>query len=116
MSCRPTFLQEDRYLIEDLLLDLAESGWRVSYAYQHPDGQWRVSLSNMVEWNGYDQPSMLICVGADAQTFTEALEDAMSKRSEAELVESSKINHSQEPKTSLITALGLRSAPIRRRV
>lgn len=88
-------------------------------AFQSYRGYWRVSIIKVLEWNGYDQPDYYHTHCADAPTFAEALEDAMSKIAEAEFVEGNKQRCSLEPKQpaiSLITTLGLRSAPIRRRV
>lgn len=106
-------------MIEDLLTELSSTGWRLSWAFQFADGHWRASIIYVLEWNGYDQPDLYHAHCADAPSLAEAIEDAMSKRAEAEFVEGNKQRYSLEPKpekVDLIRALGLRSAPIRRRV
>lgn len=106
-------------MIESLLTDLAASGWKLSWAFQFAPDHWRVSIIYVLEWNGYDQPDIYHSHCADAPSLAEAIEDAMSKRAEAEFVEGSKQRYSLEPKAEridLVTALGLRSVPIKRRV
>lgn len=64
-------------MIEDLLTELADIGWTVSWAFQFEPNHWRVSIMHQVS----DKIAFSHC--ADAPTFAEALEDAMSKISEA---------------------------------
>lgn len=103
-------------MIEDLLIDLAESDWTISWAFQYSPGEWRMSIIRE-EDIGAEQGSYLAHC-AFAPTFAEALEDCLSKRAEAQWEPSTPITWAQEPKPmqNLIAALGLRSAPIRRRV
>lgn len=103
-------------MLEDLLHELSSSGWQLSWAFQFSSGHWRASIIHVLEWNGYDQPDIYHAHCADAPSLYEAIEDAMSKREDAEFIEGTKVNHSREPKVDLVSALGLRSAPIKRRV
>lgn len=107
-------------LIESLLEELSSSGWHLSWAFQFAEGHWRVSIIHVLECNGYDQPDLYHVHCADAPSLAEAIEDAMSKRAEAEFVEGNKQRYSLEPKpekVDLVSTLGLRNAtPIRRRV
>lgn len=107
-------------MIESLLSELSATGWRLSWAFQFADGHWRASIIYILEWNGYDQPDIYLAHCADAPSLAEAIEDAMSKRAEAEFLEGSKQRYSLEPKpekVDLVSALGLRNTtPIRRRV
>jgi len=64
-------------VIEDLLDELADIGWTVSWAFQFEPDHWRVSILKQVS----DRVYFSHC--ADAPTFAEALEDAMSKISDA---------------------------------
>lgn len=103
-------------MLESLLQDLADTGWTVSWAFQYSPGEWRMSIIRE-EDIGAERGSYLSCC-AFAPTFSEALENCLSKRAEAQWEPSQPITWAQEPKPSsnLIAALGLRSAPIRRRV
>ncbi len=108
-------------MIEDLLTELSASGWTISWAYQYAPNEWRVSIVHELEWNSRDQPDYYHAHCAFAPTFAEALEDAMSKRAEAEFEEGSKISHTTEPpKGNLLSQLSLflrpQSAPFKRRV
>lgn len=103
-------------MIESLLTELADTGWTISWAFQYGPGEWRMSIIREEDIGGEQGSYLSAC--AFAPTFAEALEDCLSKRAEAEWEPSQKQSWAQEPKptTSLIAALGLRSAPIRRRV
>lgn len=98
-------------MIEDLLSELADSGWTISWAFQYAQDEWRVSIIKTEDWNGYDQPDYRVAHCAFAPTFAEALEDAMCKRNDAEFVEGSKIAYALEPTKSLIDVLGLAPKP-----
>lgn len=99
-------------MIESLLNELSALGWTVSWAFQFEPNHWRISIIHYVD----DKVHLSSC--ADAPTFAEALEDAMSRMADAEIEDIEKPSFAKEPKVSgsLIAALGLRSAPIRRRV
>jgi hypothetical protein len=103
-------------LIEDLLTELADTGWTISWAFQYGPSEWRMSIIRE-EDIGSEQGSYLSSC-AFAPSFAEALEDCLSRRAEAEFSPPHQQTWAQAPKptTSLIAALGLRSAPIRRRV
>lgn len=103
-------------MIEDLLSELSDTGWTISWAFQYAPSEWRMAIIRE-EDIGAVQGSYLSCC-AFAPTFTEALEDCLSKRAEAKWEPSTPTTWAQEPKptVNLIMALGLRSAPIRRRV
>lgn len=106
-------------MIEDLLADLAASGWKLSWAFQFAPNHWRVCITHEHYWNGYDQPDYHYTDCADAPSFAEALEDAMAKRNDAIFVEGAKVEYALEPQQSLAKALGLDKpkpqAPIARR-
>lgn len=108
-------------MIEDLLTDLSASGWTISMAFQYAPDEWRCTIIKTEELaNGYDQPDYHVAYCAFAPTFAEALEDAMSKRSEAEFIEGAKITYSsEEPRSSflstLTSSLRVPSPPINRR-
>lgn len=104
-------------MIEDLLNDLSTLGWTVSWAYQFEQGHWRVSIITTTDIG--EAPGTFISHCADATTFAEALEDAMSKRAEAtfepQTTQGFSIERSQG--LSLVAALGLRfPINIKRRV
>jgi hypothetical protein len=103
-------------MIEDLLTELSDTGWTISWAFQYGPSEWRMSIIHEEDIGGEQGSYLSTC--AFAPSFIEALEDCLSKRAEAEWEATSPITWSQAPKpiTSLIAALGLRSAPIRRRV
>ncbi len=105
-------------MIEDLLSDLAASGWKLSWAFQFSPNHWRVTITRDDYWNGCDQPAYHYSDCADAPSFAEALEDAMAKRNEAIFVESSPTVCSNEPghldsnpQFDLVTAMGLHTKP-----
>lgn len=96
-------------MIEDLLTELADIGWTVSWAFQFEPDHWRVSICQLGEWNGYDQPDYRISHCADAPTFAEALEDAMAHRNDAVWQAGQKISTTSEPDapTFTLASLGL---------
>ena len=65
-------------MIEDLLTELADCGWTLSWAFQFEPSHWRVSIMKQLDTKIYFSHC------ADAPSFAEALEDAMSKISEAQ--------------------------------
>lgn len=102
-------------MVEDLLAELAEVGWTLSWAFQFEAGHWRVSILKQVDEKVYFSHC------ADAPSFGEALEDAMSKISEASYELAVPVSFKMEPKTApynLLQAIGLAarvSAPVKRR-
>ncbi len=100
--------------IESLLADLAESGWKLSWAFQFAPNHWRVTITRDDYWNGYDQPDYHYTDCADAPTFADALEDAMCKRNEAVFVKGSKAIGEIAPSLSFATLLP-KQPTIRRR-
>ncbi len=94
-------------LIDALLTDLAASGWTISWAFQYAPQEWRVTIIKTEAWNGYDQPDYRFAHCAFANTFADALEDAMCKRNEATFFKSTETNYEMAPKldiTSLFKA------------
>lgn len=68
-------------MIEDLLNDLASSGWTISWAFQFAPDHWRVSI---IHHSDIGEPSgTYLSHCADAPTFHDALEDAMCRRNDA---------------------------------
>ena len=101
-------------MIDALLLELASAGWTVSWAFQFEPGHWRVSIIHYID----DKVHLSSC--ADAPSFAEALEDAMSRMAEAEIEDIERPSYSLTPaaKGGLLAALGLTSTsnlPITRR-
>lgn len=97
-------------MIESLLAELDTFGWTISWAFQFAPDHWRMSITKISYWNGYDQPDYYVTHCADAASFAEALEDCMSKLADAEFVEGAKVDHSNEPTPkpqNLLLALGL---------
>mgnify|MGYP001569753729 CR=1 FL=1 len=92
-------------MIEDLLAELADIGWTVSWAFQFEPNHWRVSILKQLD----DRVYFSHC--AAAPTFAEALEDAMSKISDAtyELAVPSGfvIEQNKTQPVNLLLALGL---------
>lgn len=76
--------------IEELLADLKASGWELSWAFQYGENKWRASIIKFGAWNGYDQPDYHFAHCADAPSLAEAIEDAMTKRNDAEFFEGQK--------------------------
>jgi hypothetical protein len=105
-------------MIEDLLTDLAASGWTISWAYQWGPSHWRMSIIREEDVGEAQGTYLTHCV--DAPSFAEALEDCMSKLAEAEFEPKATQNFTIEaPKASLadLISANLRpSPPIRRRV
>lgn len=104
-------------MIEDLLNDLSSLGWTISWAFQYAPSEWRMSIIREEDLGSEQGSYISHC--AFAPTFAEALEDCMSKMAEAEFEPRKPISWGKEPaatKIDLVSALGLRSAPIRRRV
>jgi hypothetical protein len=98
--------------IEELLTDLTDSGWTVSWAFQYAPNEWRCTIIRTCDWNGYDQPDHYVAHCAFAPTFAEALEDAMCKRNDAEFIEGNKLEYALEPNKSLVDLLGLIHKPL----
>jgi hypothetical protein len=90
-------------MIEDLLDELSSIGWTVSWAFQFEAGHWRVSILKQIDERVYFSHC------ADAPTFAEALEDAMSKISDAdyELTTSVTFTQNKSQPVNLLLALGL---------
>lgn len=101
-------------MLEDLLAELDEIGWTVSWAFQFQPNHWRVSILKQIDEKVY----YAHC--ADAPTFAEALEDAISKIGDAQVELITQVTISAEPKTApfnLLKAIGLaKQPPIIRRI
>jgi hypothetical protein len=106
-------------VIEDLLIELSNDGWSVSWAFQFAPDHWRVSI---IHHSDIGEPSgTYVSFCADAPTFAEALEDAILRRNDNPLcVPSADPTWIPETPTStnLLTALGLhiRQPKIDRRI
>jgi hypothetical protein len=99
-------------MIEDLLSDLASSGWTLSWAFQYAPSEWRVSIIHQDDiGRQWDQPSIYLSHCASAPTFAEALEDAMLRRNEAEFMQGHDNTYGgmalAPAPTNLLQALGL---------
>lgn len=101
-------------MIEDLLTELSATGWTISWAFQYAPSEWRMSIIREEDIGAQQGSYTTAC--AFAPTFAEALEECLSKRAEAEFQPVNVIAFTKEPKADLASALGLRSAPIKRRV
>lgn len=104
-------------MIESLLSELSALGWTISWAFQFEQDHWRVSLIHYEDIGTDQQTYTAHC--ADAPTLASAIEDAISKIAEAEVsivAQPNSLVEPRQPKIDLASALGLRSAPIRRRV
>lgn len=100
-------------MLEDLLTEIAESGWLFNNCYQADAGLWRVNLRRQ------DNDGVWFTEWSEAPTFTEAVQDAMEKLVEAEFVENRLIAHAIDTsKISLLASLGLLkpTEPLKRRV
>lgn len=104
--------------LDTLLDDLNSLGWTISWAFQFSTDHWRLSIIRYEDIGEVQGTYISHCV--DAPTFAEALEDAMSKMSEAEFEPAEVQVFSTEPaKGNLLSQLSLalpQAAPIRRRV
>lgn len=93
-------------MIESLLAELSDSGWTISWAFQFAPNQWRLSIIREEDVGEAQGTYTSSC--ADAPSFAEALEDAMSRMNEAEFKAAVKQGYFEEkPKGSLLSQLGL---------
>lgn len=105
-------------MLESLLQDLTTLGYTISWAFQFEPNHWRVSICRA---STVGEPSgSYISHCADAPTLAEAIEDALSRRAEAEFVVEEDQTYTVEvPGLSLAQAIASTfspSAPIRRRI
>lgn len=97
--------------LEDLLAEIEEAGWTLSWAYQYAPDQWRASLINASE------TELKAC--AYAPTFREALENAWAAAIEA--LEASEVSFSIDDTKStraldaLVARLAKPTEPLKRR-
>ncbi len=99
-------------MLDELIAEIAEAGWLFNNCYQIDADLWRVNLRRP------DGEGDWFSDWAIGPTFTEALEECMSKLAEAKFTESQIQAFSQAkpaPKTNLLQALGL-AKPIERRI
>lgn len=100
-------------MIEELLAELASSGWTISWAFQYAPDEWRMSIIRCADVGAEQGTYVTHC--AIASTFAGALEDCLANRNEAEWVaeqHSLGIIDKSKPSTKLdLKALGLVSRP-----
>ena len=102
-------------MLDELLADIAGSGWLLNNCYQIDATLWRVNLRRPIDGGDYFSD------WAEGETFTDALEACMSKLSKAEFVEAHIQAYGVEPAKpklrpqSLLQSLGL-AKPFERRV
>jgi hypothetical protein len=95
-------------VIEDLLTELSDSGWTLSWAFQFAPDHWRVSIIHHSDIG--EPPGHYTSFCADAPSFAEALEDAMLRRNDSPQWTPTQDRewHPETPRpTNLLQALGL---------
>lgn len=97
--------------MNELLLEIAESGWLFNNCYQQDDGSWRVNLRRPDGFGDW------FTDWAEAPTFEEALAICMDKMASAEYEVQRETKHIVDTsKPSLLSLLGLAKTPILRRI
>lgn len=97
-------------MIDELVADIAESGWLFNNCYQVDADLWRVNLRRP------DGKGDWFTDWATGGTFAEALAECMEKLATAEFTEERPIGYSKEvakaaqPKVDLLQALGLKKS------
>lgn len=71
-------------MVEELLAELASSGWTISWAFQYAPDEWRMSIIRCADVGAEQGTYTTHC--AIASTFAGALEDCLANRNEAEFV------------------------------
>lgn len=71
-------------MLEELLAELASSGWTISWAFQYAPNEWRMSICREADVGAEQGTYVTHC--AIASTFAGALEDCLANRNEAEFV------------------------------
>lgn len=105
-------------MIDDLLADLASSGWTISWAFQYAPSEWRMSIIREADVGAEQGTYISHC--AFAPSFESVLEDCLAKRNDAEFTPTESptwsIDTTPEPKLDL-SLLGLRpKVKIERRI
>lgn len=103
-------------MIEDLLSDLALSGWTISWAFQFAPDHWRVSI---IHFSDVGEPQgTYISHCADGPDFASALEDAILRRNDCDFIPDAILTWTPEPGSTLIDLLNLRppTKPFPRRI
>ena len=97
--------------VDELLQELASTGWTVSWAFQYAANDWRASIIRDEDVGGEQGTYQAHC--ACAHSLAEALEDCISKRTEAEWEAAEKVNGTQEPSRSRIDISKLLVEPVK---
>lgn len=71
-------------MLDELLAELASSGWTISWAFQYAPDEWRMSIIRYADVGAEQGTYVSHC--AIASTFADALEDCLANRNEAEFV------------------------------
>lgn len=71
-------------MLEELLAELASSGWTISWAFQFAPDHWRMSIIRQTDVGAEQGTYTTHC--AIAPTFAGALEDCLANRNEAEFI------------------------------
>lgn len=100
-------------MIDDLLAELASSGWTISWAFQFAPDHWRMSIIRQADVGAEQGTYISHC--AFASTFAGALEDCLANRAEAEWIAEQKslgVIDKTKPSTKLdLASLGLIKKP-----
>lgn len=71
-------------MLDELLAELASSGWTISWAFQYAPSEWRMTIIRYADVGAEQGTYTTHC--AIASTFASALEDCLANRAEAEFV------------------------------